>query len=149
MSPALKEPRGDARVKLRLSGLREENISKQQTYLRRPGAVVSAEMMRILWAAVLGRPPEEVACVRSLEEPEGSGWLRLKGSGWRERGCGCRGWGVGGVGTDRSCSRAYPAFRKGGAVDKSLTWLLHVSKTDLSKPGHFEFTWCAQVLYIW
>lgn len=33
---------------------------------------------------MLGRLPEEVACMRKLEEPEGLSWLRIKGKGRRE-----------------------------------------------------------------
>lgn len=54
---------------------------------------------------------EEVACVWSLDEPEGVGWLRLKERGWREpRRARVR---VGEVEVDHSRSSICPRLQEG------------------------------------
>ena len=70
---------------------------------------------------------EEEACVWSLEEPQGLGWLKLKGRERGESGCG---WGLGHMGAD--CPGSWTilsvlGFRKEGALNKSQTWLSQMS----------------------
>lgn len=77
--------------------------------------------------AMLGRLPEEVACMWNLEEPEGLSWLRMKGRGSQEL---RRARAAGEVEAIRQLPNSIPGFRKEGALSQSLTWLLDISKTE-------------------
>lgn len=65
--------------------------------------------------SMLGRLPEEVACMWNLEEPEGLSWLRMKGRGSQEL---RRARAAGEVEAIRQLPNSIPGFRKEGALNQ-------------------------------